>query len=56
MTLIWFVIWFIANWMGGPEPLHFDPVNFWTGWLLLSIALDLCAHQATASRSRRRAT
>jgi hypothetical protein len=40
MTLIWFVIWLIANNVGAREPLLFDPVNVWTGTLILAIALD----------------
>ena len=41
MTLLWFLIWFIANLIGDKEPLTFDPVNWWAGLLLLAIALDL---------------
>ncbi|MEZ5073916.1 MAG: hypothetical protein R2691_03665 [Solirubrobacterales bacterium] len=41
MTLAWLVIWFIANLVGGSEPLTLDPVNGWTGTLILAIALDL---------------
>jgi hypothetical protein len=41
MTFLWFVIWLIANNIGAPEPLVFDPVNTWAGTLLLAIALDL---------------
>jgi hypothetical protein len=41
MTLIWFVVWLIANNIGDNEPLLFDPVNWWTGTLILVIALDL---------------
>ena len=41
MTLLWFVIWLVANLIGDREPLQFDPVNFWTGFLLLAVALDL---------------
>jgi hypothetical protein len=50
MTFIWFVIWFIANNVGGSEPLTFDPVNAWAGTLILAVALDLAA-----SHSRGRA-
>jgi hypothetical protein len=31
MTLIWFVIWLIANNVGTHEPLTLDPVNAWRG-------------------------
>jgi len=41
MTLLWLTIWFIANLVGGSEPLALDPVNGWTGTLILAIALDL---------------
>jgi hypothetical protein len=41
MTLLWFLIWFVANLIGDKEPLTFDPVNWWAGLLLLAIALDL---------------
>lgn len=40
MTLLWFVIWLIANNVGGHEPLLFDPVNAWLATLILAIALD----------------
>jgi hypothetical protein len=51
MTLIWFVVWFIADRVGGREPLLLDPVNVWAGFLLLAVALDLSA--AHASKGRR---
>jgi hypothetical protein len=41
MTVLWFVIWLIANNVGGHEPLVFDPVNGWTATLILAIGLDL---------------
>ena len=50
MTFLWFVIWLIANNVGGSEPLLFDPVNAWTGTLILAIALDLSAAHATRGR------
>ena len=31
MTLIWFVIWFVADRIGEREALLLDPVNVWTG-------------------------
>jgi hypothetical protein len=30
MAIAWFVIWFIANLIGGDEALKLDPVNAWT--------------------------
>ena len=41
VTIVWFVIWLVANIYGGTEPLSFDPVNIWAGGFLLTIALDL---------------
>jgi hypothetical protein len=41
MTVLWFVIWLIANNVGGDEPLRLDPVNAWTATLILAVALDL---------------
>jgi hypothetical protein len=41
MTLIWFVVWLVADLIGDKEPLRFDPVNVWTATLILAIALDL---------------
>jgi hypothetical protein len=46
MTLLWFVIWLVCNLVGDSEPLRFDPVNLWTGTLLLAIALDLSRQHA----------
>jgi hypothetical protein len=51
MTLIWFIVWLIANNVGGNEPLLLDPVNAWTGTLILAVALDLSAAHATQARS-----
>jgi hypothetical protein len=50
MTFIWFVIWLVANNVGGHEPLIWNSVNAWAATLILAIALDLGA--AHASRSR----
>jgi hypothetical protein len=50
MTFVWFVVWLICNNVGGNEPLLFDPVNGWTGTLIVAIALDLSA--AIAARAR----
>jgi hypothetical protein len=54
MTLIWFIVWLIANNVGSPEPLRLDPVNVWAATLILVIALDLsAAHTRGGMRSRR---
>jgi hypothetical protein len=51
MTFIWFIVWLIANNVGGHKPLLFDPVNVWTATLILAIGLDLgAAHARTPSR------
>ncbi len=41
MTLIWFIVWFIADHVGDSAPLSADPVNTWTWTLILAVALDL---------------
>ena len=41
MTIAWLVIWFIANLIGGSEPLELAPVNAWTATLILAIGIDL---------------
>jgi hypothetical protein len=52
MTLVWFVIWLIANNVGGNEPLAADPVNAWAATLILAVALDLSgSHAARAAGS-----
>ena len=51
MTLAWLAIWFVANLVGGREPLLLDPVNAWTGTLILAVALDLSAAHARGGRS-----
>lgn len=46
MTILWFLIWLIANNVGSNEPLLLDPVNAWTATLILAIGLDLGAAHA----------
>jgi hypothetical protein len=41
MTVLWFVIWLVANNLGGNEPLILDPMNAWAATLVLAVALDL---------------
>ncbi|MGH2956684.1 MAG: hypothetical protein ACRDL6_06805 [Solirubrobacterales bacterium] len=52
MTLIWFIIWLIANNVGDPEPLTLAPVNGWVGTLILAVALDLNRPHYFPSRAR----
>lgn len=47
MTVLWFLIWVIANFTGAHEPLVFDPVNAWAGTLILAVALDLGRQHAS---------
>lgn len=55
MTLLWFVIWLIADLVGDRESLTFDPVNWWAGTLILTVALDLAGHHAVPAGRKRRA-
>ena len=41
MTIVWCVIWLIANNIGGNEPLEATLVNAWLATLILAVALDL---------------
>ena len=50
MTVLWFVVWLVANVWGDREPLVADPVNWWLGALLLAIAVDLGGHHAQGTR------
>ena len=55
MTLVWFIVWVVANTIGDAEPLTFDPVNVWAGALILAVALDLGRqHAPELSRPRER--
>jgi hypothetical protein len=53
MTILWFIIWLIANSIGGHEPLVFNPVNAWTATLILAIGLDLAAAHARGTQKGR---
>jgi hypothetical protein len=50
MTLLWFIIWLIANSIGDHAPLLWNPVNIWAGTLLLAIAVDLSRQHVPAGR------
>jgi len=52
VTLLWFLIWFVCNLIGDEEVLTFDPVNWWAGFLLFAIAIDLAGVHASAQRKR----
>jgi hypothetical protein len=52
MTFVWFIVWLIWNLIGDNEPLIFDPVNFWAGALLVSIAVDLAGVHAGTQAKR----
>ena len=54
MTLIWFIVWVIANNIGDHEPLLTDPVNVWTWTLILAVALDLGRQHAGVGQKGRR--
>ena len=48
-----FIVWFIANNVGGHEPLHTAPVNAWAATLILAVALDLGGSHARQGGRRR---
>ena len=50
MTLIWFVVWLMANSIGDHAPLSTDPVNTWRGTLIFAIALDLARQHTRLPR------
>ncbi len=50
MTILWFVVWLIADAIGGREPLLFDPINGWTATLILAVGLDLSAAHARGGK------
>jgi hypothetical protein len=54
VTLIWLLIWFIADLIGDNEPLLLEPVNVWTGTLILAIGLDLASLRAVPARRGKR--
>jgi hypothetical protein len=41
MTLVWFVVWLIANNIGDHEALLLNPPNVWAATLILAVALDI---------------
>ena len=53
MTLIWFVVWLVADAIGDEEGLVFDPVNGWAATLILAAALDLARQHAPERRTER---
>jgi hypothetical protein len=50
MTLLWFIVWLIADLIGGRESLLFAPPNAWTATLILAIALDINRPPITGRR------
>jgi hypothetical protein len=53
MTLLWFFVWLISDLIGDRESLTFDPVNWWAGFLLFALALDLARQHAPSHRAGR---
>jgi hypothetical protein len=41
MTVVWFIVWLLADLIGERAPLRFDPMNVWAATLILAIALDV---------------
>lgn len=53
MTILWFIIWLIANSVGEQDPLLFDPVNAWAATLILAVGLDLAAGHGSRTAKKR---
>lgn len=53
MTLVWFVVWLIANNVGAHEPLAAAPLNAWAATLILAAALDLNRPPVDFSKGKR---
>lgn len=52
MSIVWFIVWLIADNVGDNEPLRFDPLNVWTATLILTLALDVNRPQVPMRRGR----
>jgi hypothetical protein len=52
VTILWFIVWLIANNIGDHEPLRFDPLNWWAATLILTIALDINRPQVLTRRGK----
>ena len=55
MTIVWFIVWFVADRIGDREVLRLDPVNVWAATLILVIALDLGRQHAPGGHRPRTA-
>lgn len=55
MTLVWFVVWLVSDLIGDREALTFEPVNWWAGALLFTVALDLGRQHAPRVAKTKRA-
>jgi len=51
MTILWFVVWLLAELIGDLEALRFDPPNWSAATLILAIALDINRPQITTRRT-----
>jgi hypothetical protein len=52
VTILWFIVWLIANNIGDHEPLRFNPLNWWAATLILTIALDINRPQVLTRRAK----
>jgi hypothetical protein len=52
MTIVWFIVWLIANNIGDHEPLLFNPANVWAATLVLAVALDINRPQVLPRRGK----
>jgi len=52
MTIFWFIVWLISDWIGDRESLVFDPPNVWAATFLLALALDVNRPQVFPRRDK----
>jgi hypothetical protein len=52
VSIIWFIVWLIADHIGDHAPLLFNPPNVWATTLLLVVALDINRPQILPRRGK----
>ena len=52
VSIIWFIVWLIADHIGDHAPLLLNPPNVWATTLLLVVALDINRPQILPRRGK----